>query len=217
MHQFPHPTVSHPTARGFTLIELLIVVAIIAILAAIAVPNFLEAQVRAKAARAKSDMRTLSNGLDQYHVDHNAYPDIFTRLTSITTPVQYLTSVPRDPFRLHQGSTQGRSWRQGWFRFGAMPIVNPSRYAIASVGPDTDIDTYLGGTGDNDDNPTSDEEWDASNQALRLYPGYNPALFSDNGWNPPDTTGNFKYILYDATNGTVSNGDLFRLSDNQAM
>ena len=54
---------------AFTLIQLLIVVAIIAILAAIAVPNFLEAQVRAKTARVKADMRTLATGMESYAVD----------------------------------------------------------------------------------------------------------------------------------------------------
>ncbi len=60
--------------KGFTLIELLIVVAIIAILAAIAVPNFLEAQVRAKVSRAKSDMRTIATALESYASEYNAYP-----------------------------------------------------------------------------------------------------------------------------------------------
>jgi prepilin-type N-terminal cleavage/methylation domain-containing protein len=60
---------------AFTLIELLIVVAIIAILAAIAVPNFLEAQTRAKFARAKSDMRTIATALEGYRIDTNKYPE----------------------------------------------------------------------------------------------------------------------------------------------
>lgn len=60
--------------RGFTLIELLIVCAIIAILASIAVPNFLDAQTRAKTSRVKADMRTIATALEAYNVDTNAYP-----------------------------------------------------------------------------------------------------------------------------------------------
>jgi len=98
----------HPTLhRGFTLIELLIVVAIIAILAAIAVPNFLEAQTRAKVSRVKSDMRSLATGLETYRIDNNKYfpttrfvaSDTRTLIWSyMTTPVAYMTSVPQDPF-----------------------------------------------------------------------------------------------------------------------
>ena len=60
--------------KAFTLIELLIVVAIIAILAAIAVPNFLEAQTRSKVSRAKTDMRSLATAIESYMVDNNTYP-----------------------------------------------------------------------------------------------------------------------------------------------
>ncbi len=56
-------------SKAFTLIELLIVVAIIAILAAIAVPNFLEAQTRAKVSRVKSDFRTMATAIETYALD----------------------------------------------------------------------------------------------------------------------------------------------------
>src|SRR5262245_37615612 len=62
---------------AFTLIELLIVVAIIAILAAIAVPNLLEAQTRAKVSRTKSDLRTVGQAIRAYEGDNNGRPPAF--------------------------------------------------------------------------------------------------------------------------------------------
>jgi len=100
--------------KAFTLIELLIVVAIIASLAAIAVPNFLEAQVRSKASRSRADMRTIVTGIEAYRVEWNIYPPTFwgalgdgqgaQRLTVLTTPIAFITSLPVDVFSIkHQG------------------------------------------------------------------------------------------------------------------
>ncbi len=56
---------------GFTLVEIMIVVAIIALLAAIAVPNFLRARKRTQATRALEDIRMLDSALDQYAIENN--------------------------------------------------------------------------------------------------------------------------------------------------
>ncbi|MCA9409592.1 MAG: prepilin-type N-terminal cleavage/methylation domain-containing protein, partial [Candidatus Omnitrophica bacterium] len=61
--------------KAFTLIELLVVIAIILILISIALPNFLEAQLRAKVARVTADLRTITTALETYYIDWGTYPD----------------------------------------------------------------------------------------------------------------------------------------------
>lgn len=99
-------TARRPSA--FTLIELLIVVAIIAILAAIAVPNFLTAQVRARVARVEGDFHTLFLAVESYRVDNGLISanDIFTYVHKhtpnqhaiFTTPIKYMSTQLMDPF-----------------------------------------------------------------------------------------------------------------------
>jgi len=61
----------HPSRGGFTLVEIMIVVAIIALLAAIAVPNFLRARKRSQASRILEDLRMLDAAVDQYAIERN--------------------------------------------------------------------------------------------------------------------------------------------------
>jgi len=56
---------------GFTLVEIMIVVAIIALLAAIAVPNFLRARKRSQATRCLEDLRIIDSAQDQYAIENN--------------------------------------------------------------------------------------------------------------------------------------------------
>ncbi len=87
--------------KAFTLIELLIVVAIIGILAAIAVPNFLNAQVRAKVARAEADLRAIRTAFEMYKIDYNKYPPTNNdpeNWKMLQEPVSYLPFTPYDVF-----------------------------------------------------------------------------------------------------------------------
>lgn len=174
---------------AFTLIELLIAVAIIGILAAIAVPNFLEAQTRAKVSRAMADMRAIVTALEAYRVDTNHYPEDYAAaipqdygLGRLTSPVAYITNVPLDPFGGYVTDPGGDHVTS--FTLGTAPDDQPIRFALTSVGPDRED----------------------SSVPLFDYPGY-----SDEIWENP--TSGFDYVRYDPTNGTVSRGDIYRLSD----
>lgn len=183
--------------RGFTLIELLIVVAIIAILAAIAVPNFLEAQTRAKVSRAKADQRSIATAIESYHVDWNKYPwvdgtepSLEYRYRQITTPVAYMTSIPKDPF----GDDV------------AVSIIPTGVYAVfdfvTSEHRPTEL-TFFERPGDDPPNDIRDIygssiQWYLGSQGPDLFPGLTTGV------------GSSYFTVYDPTNGTISEGDIFR-------
>src|SRR5260221_2524412 len=99
----------HNSRKGFTLIELLIVVAIIGILAALLMTNFVAIRQRARDAQRKSDLRQMQSSLELYRSDNGAYPITGAGVYTITqtncpTPgsfsannVTYMQKIPCDP------------------------------------------------------------------------------------------------------------------------
>jgi prepilin-type N-terminal cleavage/methylation domain-containing protein len=111
------------TRRGFTLIELLIVVVIIGILAAVAVPKFTATKGRAYAASLKGDLRNLASAQESYFFQHAAYTTDTTKLNFKTTNGVQLIIV---------GATAG-----GWAAIATHPMSYPLTCALynGSISP----------------------------------------------------------------------------------
>jgi prepilin-type N-terminal cleavage/methylation domain-containing protein len=187
---------------GFTLIELLIVIAIILILIAIALPNFLEAQIRAKVANAKGNARTIAIAMEAYIIDFKQYPmdhdpnyDPQKGLYQLTTPLKYLSSIPEEPFAKASGLIDPNAGEVGWEMGStgqgrrspstAFPAPKIHAFGLASFGPD-----YL------DSFPCGDR-W-------TLCSAINVA-------DPCTDDRGAAWTDYNPTNGTKSSGDIMQL------
>jgi len=119
--------------KGFTLIELLIVVAIIGIIAAIAIPNLLNAINRGKQKRTMADMRSIATAVESYSVDWNFYPKGQTTLAALTPYVQptYIKKLPL---------------MDGWNRTLQFTSNDEgTNYTLLSLGKDGSAGTITGG------------------------------------------------------------------------
>lgn len=198
---------AHPPAssNGFTLIELLIVIAIVLILIAIALPNFLEARVRSQVTKVRGDDRSIMTAMYAYHTQWRKFlldahdlgvagigvgswalisnkhraPGI-----ALTTPNKFMTEIPYDPF--------------------------VTQYEIGTAVPDdTGISQllgvyYLGTWSVNNYKPPGHE------CALGFLYSVGPSL--SYSWNTPGY-GNAYITEYSPTNGSTSPGGIWTSSN----
>ncbi len=136
---------SHSQA-GFTLIELLIVVAIIGVIAAIAIPNLLSAVQRGKQRNTMGNMRTIATALDAYVVDNDNYPNYSGTASLLISSLEstYLKNVP---------TTDG--WGNNLIYAKLDPATDGSEYILWSLGQGGIDDGNNG-----DDGPTTSFEAD---------------------------------------------------------
>ena len=198
------------SSSAFTLIELLVVIAIILILLSIALPNYLESMVRARVAKARSELRMLDQMLLAYRVTERKLPDpvppdvlptnLAARFRPLTSPLKLLASIPEDPF--------SHRWNNGaaWIRFDQDPGGHGYCYGRADkAGPRGTLnlgDTHL---------MVASAGPDGDFNQIHYYP---PSMEVGGIVVCPvcdaATAGKLKITIYSPTNGTSSRGDIYR-------
>jgi general secretion pathway protein G len=119
--------------KGFTLVELLVVVAIIGIISSIAIAGLTNALDKGKQKRSMSDLHSIGEAVEAYHVDHAAYP---AGVADWPTLQGYIS-----PFFI-KAPPSGDGWNHSWTAATSAAGVD---YTVTSLGKDGNPDSWAGG------------------------------------------------------------------------
>lgn len=185
--------------KSFTLIELLIVVAIIGILSAVAVPQLINARTKAKLAGVYGAMKTIQTAIAAYRLDHthppiDMGPDAQDGITylALTTPVPYVTSIDvfRDPFKTHAEEDMGIYYAYG----SAYHISRFDDIERINLFQQNNVSYFLFGWG-----PDRQPNWPWALLGETL------SMLNEPSKTGPNRDGG---IFYSITNGLISQGDI---------
>lgn len=200
-------TAQKKTPKASRLLGWMIIIAILMIIAAFVIPDFMEPVHRPKTANVRTDLRSISTALEAYYVDDNRYPlsfsdisrNLFARFgadspmssqptfgllssgyANLTSPVPFMDRVPYDPFAPAR-------LRHAPFCYYTDPAGKG--WILWSAGPDMKYDL-------------------TSRNIGGIYNPANPNMVSDPA---------LLSLTFDPTNGSTSHGDIWRISGNQPV
>lgn len=181
------PTTFHcrKSKTGLTFGEMLVVLAVFSILTIMFLLSSNHAMVRTRISRVMQEQRMLSGALTNFQTDRMVLPGADLGMLVLTTPISYLSTLPKDPFSLAQGKNEAYSYT---------PYLSlEHKWVIVSVGPDGDADCELYLAKVQEDLPPVHG---ASISGHRILMSAREAdLF-------------IRQFSYDPTNGVVSDGDV---------